>query len=703
MAIEERPRAATKRGRRSLLAGVVAVALLGGLTTIGIQTTAGATVIGPKIEICKGGPVSGTFQFSIDQTTTVSVAVGTCKGVSVTSGTHTVTEVKDPSGATTLKSIQIYLGTGTVNLATRTATVVVPETTNGEAGVRFANQPAIGQLKVCKVAGDPSIVGNSYSFTESAGGTTVGPFAVTAGSLNPLNCSDITPYQIGTAVNVAELANPTTQVSNITVTGGGQTNTNLSAGTVTATVTSALTQVIYTDVPVVNQNPGGLEVCKNAGDPFVGAGPWNFSITPFGSNTPVGWVSVLAGQCSGDVSLSPGQYTVAESFSAPDYVSSIYAVPSGALLGSNVANGSATFAVSAGNNTTAIFTNDTQTGFVKVCKALTSTSSALSGTPFNFNVNDVAGTQVVTVIALAGTTQCSPDFTALPVGSVATITEQSVPNVAVSGVSVSPASADAGSWGTTAKVSVSATSINSATFTNQALGWIEVCKNAGDSSAAGQTFNFSVNGGAPIPVMTGQCSAAIQVPAGTATVNELQSNPNYYISNITTVSVTDPTGSRLLTGSTTNPATVSVPFGGVGNETVVTYTNSTVQGAFKICTAQTSPDAALAGDMFTYNYSYTVNGTTTTGSVTLTVPLTGSSCSNLSGPIPVINANGTPVQVSVTAEPPSVTSVDLAGFMYQGSGSVVSSPVLPATFPATATIDLGTGINIDTFTNGATH
>ncbi len=281
MAIEERPSAATKRGRRSLLAGVVAVALLGGLTTVGIQTTAGATIIGPKIEICKGGPVSGSFQFSVDNSTTpVSVAVGTCKGVSVTAGTHTVKELA--STTTTLSKIQIYIGTGTTNLATRTATVVVPETTNGEAGVRFVNQPATGSLKVCKVAGDPSILGNSYSFTESAGGVTVGPFAVTAGTLNPLNCSDITGYQIGTAVNVAELANPSTVVSNITVTGGGQSNTNLSAGTVTATVTSALTQVIYVDIPVVTQNPGGLEVCKNAGDPYVAAGPWNFSIAPYG-------------------------------------------------------------------------------------------------------------------------------------------------------------------------------------------------------------------------------------------------------------------------------------------------------------------------------------------------------------------------------------------------------------------------------------
>ena len=100
-------------------------------------------------------------------------------------------------------------------------------------------------------------------------------------------------------------------------------------------------------------------------------------------------------------------------------------------------------------------------------------------------------------------------------------------------------------------------------------------------------------------------SQAFQVPAGTATVQEYNTNPDFYLANVSTVGVTDPTGSRLLSGSTTNPATVSVPFGGVNNETVVTFTNDTNQAQFKVCTAQTSPDAALVGDAFPYTWAYT--------------------------------------------------------------------------------------------------
>ncbi len=702
MSTSERPVAATKRGRRSLLAGVIGLALLGGMTMTAGVHPAGAVVVGTKIEICKGGQVSGSFLFSVNNSPTpISVAVGTCKGVSVAPGRNTVRELPDLSGLTMLSKITVNPSTaGSGDIASRTATVTVP--TGGNVAVRFVNASNSGALKVCKVAGNGVPVGQSFTFTESAGGSTVGPFAVAAGATSGASCSYLTDYQVGTNVNIAETATPGIAATSIVVSGPGsmRSHLNLSAGTVTATVGSGVTEVDYTNSVVVNQPPGYIEVCKNAGDSYVAPGPWTFTLT---QGTWTNTQSVLAGQCSGDVAVHPGQVNVAETFSAPNYVSSIAAIPSGNLLGSNLANGTATFAVASGATTTAVFTNDVQTGYVKVCKALAPGSGALTGTPFNFNVSDAAGTQVITVIASApGQTACSPDYSALPIGSVATVTEQSVPNVALVGVSVVPASADAGSTSTTAAVTVGP-SINSANFTNEALGWVEVCKNAADASTAGQTFNFSVNGGSAIPVMTGQCSQPIQVPAGTATVNEIQANPNYYLANVSTVSVTDPTGSRLLSGSTTNPATVAVPFGGVGNETIATFTNAVNQGAFKICTAQTSPDANLQGSSFPYSYTYTVNGATTTGSVNLTVPLTGSTCSNIIGSIPVVNANGTPVTVSVTAGVPSAISVNLTGVQYQGSGSVISAPSLPSTFPATMSFSLGMGMNVTTWTNGATH
>jgi hypothetical protein len=706
MSTMERPWAARRKGRSLALTGVTAVALLGGLT-IGAHS-AGATVTGTRIQICKAGQVSGSASFSLNNSATpIAVQVGHCVSVGTTAGANTVRELPDPTGATVLSAINIRPVTaGTGNIATRTATVNVPE--GGSPVTQFINSPATSVLKVCKVAGDPALLGHQFSFTETAGGSTVGPTSVTAGSPGDLvhECTDVSTYQVGTKVNIAELATPGVAVSNIQVLGGSAGNVNLAAGTVTATVGSGVTDVVYTNVPVVVQPPGYIEVCKSAADSFVPSGPWTFTLNQGNWNDTE---HVLTGQCTGPITVPAGQVSVQESVSSPSYVSSITAIPAGNLLGSNLANGQATFAVASGADTTAVFTNSTQMGYVKVCKTLRSGSDSLTGMPFTFNVNDVAGTQTVTVIASPpGQTACVPDFTALPVGSVATITEQSVPNVALVGVSVVPASADAGSSSATARVTVG-TSMNSAIFTNAALGWMEVCKNAADASTAGHSFNFSVNGGLQFPVMTGQCSQPMQVPVGTASVQEFLPNSNYQLANVSTVSVTDPTGSRLLSGSMSNPAIVAVPYGGVGNETIVTFTNSVVQSAFKICSQQTSPDANLLGRTFPYAYSYTVNGTTTTGSVSLTLvdPTgsnpTGYTCSGIIGLIPVVNQDGSSVNVSVTSQPPNAVSVNITGAQYQGNGSVVSAPPLPTGFPATLVFALGSGMNVTTWTNGATH
>ncbi len=372
MSQRRRERTTTHKGRRRLLVGVVAATLICGLLTAAIQT-AHATMIGitesrsvQVDQLLAPSPTRWT-----DQPTPVSVTTGTCKGVAVKPGSNSVKELGDTSGLTRLGKIQITpVASSVINLATRTATVFVPS--GGDVITRFVNEPATGQFKICEVAGDPPILGQSFGFTESANGTTIGPTSVVAGTLNPLNCTDVASYQIGTAVNVAQQPQQPGQplgdciagiyTSNITVVGGTATNVDLSAGTVTATVTGAVTEVIYTNIPLVAPCGGGIEVCVNAGDASVPVGTWTFTITPYGSNTPTGWVSALAGQCSGDIQLNAGQYTVAESFSPPDYVSSIATVPSGALLASDAAEGTATFAVAANNNTTAIFTNDTLSG-----------------------------------------------------------------------------------------------------------------------------------------------------------------------------------------------------------------------------------------------------------------------------------------------------------------------------------------------------
>ena len=202
-------------------------------------------------------------------------------------------------------------------------------------------------------------------------------------------------------------------------------------------------------------------------------------------------------------------------------------------------------------------------------------------------MSDDAGTQTIDVVAQYGETPCSIDFTPLPAGSTATMTEVSTPNTSISGVAVSPPNAGT-TTSSSASVTVSPTNINAGIFTNEALGWVEVCKLAGDASVTG-SFDFTVNGAAINPVAVNGCSQAIQVPAGTATIDESETNPDYYVSNTSAEGFNGTTfGNQLVTAPGVNPAVVNVPFGGVANETVVSYTNSTVTGVFKICTAQTS-------------------------------------------------------------------------------------------------------------------
>jgi hypothetical protein len=279
----------------------------------------------------------------------------------------------------------------------------------------------------------------------------------------------------------------------------------------------------------------------------------------------------------------------------------------------------------------------------------------------------------------------------------------------VDSITVAPTSALVGtpSLGTgSVTVTVSPGANTTATFTNDthSEGWLEVCKKAGDASVGTNSFEFSVNGGTQFAVQAGGCSQPIQVPAGTASIQESQTNPAFTLANVSTVSVNDPTGSQLLGwNAKTGVATVTVVPGTVVTETIATFTNATRQGAFKICAGQTSPGAGLAGVVFPYLWSYTANGVTSSGMVNLAVQTLGETCSAISAAIPVVNADGTPVVVSVTAQAPSVLSVDLAGFLYQGAGSLITTPKTPGAFPQTATFSLGAGINIANFTNGATH
>jgi hypothetical protein len=588
------------------------------------------------LEICKAaanGMAGKSFSFSVDGGAGIAVTGGGCSGpMSVAAGSHTIVEA--PTAGLQVKAIKAnHLVSKDITHGTVTVTVKAGSTAATETLVTYINEanPALG-LKVCKQTPAPSLVGDSFSFTENGGPA----FSVAAGSMGSPVCGPVTKFKLGTVVNVAELATAGTHVSGITVSDGRGSNVNTAAGTADATIGAGVTIVTYTnDVNVIAQT-GFVEVCKSALDPFVN-GSFDFTITD--GNGATIQQSVLVGQCTAPLQVAAGNVTVTEAAQFPYYLGELQVFPSGRTVSSNLSNRTITVTVPQGDSSTETaidFQNATLLGNFKVCKTLTANSSALAGHTFAFDVVDAIGSHTDNVIAgAAGSTSCVFDFDAVPLGSHVSITEEATANVVNTAVSVAPASNDAGSFVPTANLTIGS-GITTATFTNMAFGTVEVCKVAADASTATQSFQFSVNGGAPFWVHAGQCSLPIAVPAGTATVAEA-GKANFHLVNVT---ATGPTGdNRWISG--TNPVTVSTPFGGVENETVVTFTNAVNTGQFKICKVSSEP--TLQGVTFNFTYTYTVNGVTTNG----TAALTPGTCSSLSGNIPVVDPNGNPIPVVV--------------------------------------------------------
>ncbi len=533
---------------------------------------------------------------------------------------------------------------------------------------------------------------------------------------------------------------------------------------VSFTNTKVVTKIVsQTSEGTEQSTTGYIEVCKVAGDGWV-VGTFPFTVAQGGAT--VATVNVGVGQCSSAISVSTASaVTVTETSESPYYVSAIGAVPSlnlgSATLGSDTGatgtgGGSGTFTIAAGEITVANFTNSTALGWVKVCKILSDDEGSLAGSTFNFNLSwsfappteastaaPITGMGTVSVVAVdasvAGGACAFPYGNAgwnngIPVGATVTITEAPFADVAVSGVAITPPGANAATSTTpagTAVVTVQAGQyVADATFTNDPLGVIEVCKNFDPKYYdSGNTATFTVTDGPSfsdtVTVNGGACSAPIWVPAGTATVSEA-SDPGFYLESVSTEAASDPMGTRLLSSATANPASVSVPYGGVGDETVVTFTNAVDPTQFKICKQETSADANLSGATFTFDWSFggaepvvadDYNGgnksvSLTIGDSTSSDP-TGLVCSGLFDGPPSISPTGGLYDITVSETPTELPGVQATAYSYQGNGGVVAagpgsntSAVWPVVVSdgATASVEFnpGAGINVITFTNGST-
>ena len=645
------------RGRKPLLGLLSALVTLsfGGFVAVPAQAAAPA---GPgTIEICKAaknGMAGLPFQFTLNGGAPFIVNGGSCSGpMAAPAGNNTVVEAQQPGLEVQKikagKKVSENLSTGTVVVKVKAGSTPANETL-----VTYTNRrnPAIG-LKVCKVTTDPTLEGDSFSFTENGGPA----YSVKAGTPASPICGPVHKYALDTQVNIAELEVANTIVSNITVSDGRGSNVDTAARTVTATIGAGVTVVTYTNV--VEQIPqfGYIEVCKESGDEYStgGAGrgyvtgSFDFTITAPGFTATR---SILVGQCSEPIQVPAGNVSVAEAARFPYFVSAIEVDPSNRLVTKNLSNGTVTVVVPKGDTndeTLVTYENSTRTGLIKVCKTLHANAGALAGDKFQFVVEDVNGWHFVDVTAgNAGSTTCVIDPRPLPLGTAVRITESAVDIVRVTAVSVSPASQNTGSAPPTANLLVG-TGITTATFTNQALGTVEICKVAADPSTSTQTFQFSVNGGPAISVHVGQCSQPIPVPAGTATVYEL-AKTNFHL---VTVTATGPAGeNRIVSGF--NPVTVSTPFGGVDNETLVTFTNAVDTGQYKIC--KESPEPTLQDVAFEFAYGAAGYG----GGRLWLKP---GECSALSIPIPLQVGSPTPQRVQISVSELTPAGVEVASIV----------------------------------------
>jgi hypothetical protein len=639
------------------------------------------------IEICKSannGMLGKSFSFtwvdSAAATGAVSVLGGGCSAPeSVAGGSVWVTEVQ--GGTTAVKAIRVSPSARLLadNLGAGTVTVKAPAG-GTETVITYVNYVPKAQLKVCKqaAANSTQLIGQPFSFTIN-GGTA---FTVDAGPYGTPNCSGLTTYASGTNVTVAELQ-PAAHVSvnAITVTPPA-TNvvTNLSARTVSLTVNSGVQVVTYTNQIDVSAQKGSIEICKSDNDEWVPGNYFSFTIVD-AAGASYGPLSVLDGQCTSDITMAQGPATITEAAQAPFYLNYVFDT-NGYLISQNDSNGTASVDVGAQADTV-VFVNDTNLGYVKVCKALASANSnALAGETFAFDwtvapstgQQSFSGTTYVVANTFANGPACVfIDYgDGLPLGSTVTFSEEPTPNVSVSSasqtVTVTPGTSEV-------------------IFTNTAEGTIEICKDGNQDVVQNgkNPFSFVINGSIDITVNAGQCSNPIAVPAGTATVDELPSTNFHLVSVTATGPLLD---NRLLSG--TNPITVSVPFGGVGNETLVTYTNAANTGQFKICKSTLLSESFIGSDTFYFDWYYTLDGTYNSGRV----GLEPGQCSTVSANIPVVDSTGSPVTVFVTEEYTGFTYETAETYAGNGTDFV---PNLNA--GAYSSFDVGYGVNQITYNN----
>jgi hypothetical protein len=277
----------------------------------GLTTVTYTNVLKPPrtLQICKtaadASTVGQTFQFSVNGGTAINVTAGSCSAA-VTLPTIGETAAVQELGSTNFHVAGITAtGPTSDNRLTTGATgnpAIASVPFGGSANmttVTFTDAVNTGQLQLCKASGDQALQSTAFQFSWSY--TVNGTAATGSTALTPGQCSTL-PAAIpvvdaaGHAIPVAisETATLGVDVSNIGVVNGSVSNSDLPAGTTTATVQQGVTTVTYTNT---SKPPRTLVVCKIASDEVTASQSFLFSVNGGAS------FAVAAGQCSGAITL----------------------------------------------------------------------------------------------------------------------------------------------------------------------------------------------------------------------------------------------------------------------------------------------------------------------------------------------------------------------------------------------------------------
>ena len=430
---------------------------------LSVPTAAHATGTPPKgyLEVCKkasGSGVSGDFSFTISGVQgSISVPVNGCSNpINVPAGQVVITETARAgfvvADITTAPAANLV----SKDLAARTATVTVVAGGIGNQTIAtFTNRVTPkGFLEVCKRAPAGDNLTGSFTFTVTASATTTTVTAPVGG------CANAIELPAGEAT-VTEAARAGTELVDIAVAPAGRVvSTSLANRSATVKIVEGAlgSQTIVTFTNKTTPPPkGSIKVCKIAGAGI--ATGQTFAFTVGGVST-----TAQAGSCSLPIEVAAGDVVVTETAVAGIVVSAITALPSNALVSSNLANRTATVRVTSNQVTEVNFTNEKQTGTVKVCKV--AGPGVVAGQVFNFTVGGVSTT------AAAGS--CSLPVT-LPVGN-ATVIETGPAGFDVTAITVTGAgtlvSSDLATATAVVGVAAGVTEVN---FTNKIKNRPPVC------------------------------------------------------------------------------------------------------------------------------------------------------------------------------------------------------------------------------------